>query len=98
MQVQFIFGSSMSAVLATALAAQTPARIADLRQCPLASGARIENCRVGYRTFGAKNAQGTNVILIPTWLSGKSSDWIGLLGPGQLVDTTLKFLIVAIAA
>jgi homoserine O-acetyltransferase len=95
MQVQFIFGSSMSAVLATALAAQTPARIADLRQCPLASGARIENCRVGYRTFGAKNAQGTNVILIPTWLSGKSSDWIGLLGPGQLVDTTLYHVIVA---
>ena len=56
MRVQLFVGLSMSAVLAAALAAQTPARIADLRQCALANGARIENCRIGYRTFGAKNA------------------------------------------
>ena len=95
MRGQLFVGLSMSAVLVAALAAQTPARIADLRQCALASGARIENCRIGYRTFGATNAQGTNVILIPTWLSGKSSDWVGLLGPGQLIDTTRYHVIVA---
>jgi len=95
MRIQSFLGPSMSAVLATTLAAQTPARIADLRECALASGAKIENCRVGYRTFGQKNAQASNVILIPTWLSGKSSDWVGLLGPGQIVDTTRYHVIVA---
>ncbi len=95
MRIQSFLGPSMSAVLATALAAQTPARIADLRQCALASGAKIENCRIGYRTFGQKNALGTNVILIPTWLSGKSSDWVGFLGLGQIIDTTRYHVIVA---
>lgn len=95
MRIQSFLGPSMCAVLATAMAGQTPARIADLRQCALASGAKIENCRIGYRTFGQKNAQNTNVILIPTWLGGKSSDWVGLLGPGKLIDTTRYNVIVA---
>jgi homoserine O-acetyltransferase len=72
-----------------------PARIADLRQCALASGAKIENCHIGYRTFGQKNAQGSNVILIPTWLTGTSADWLGLLGPKQIIDTTRYHVIVA---
>lgn len=95
MRMQSLIGPSMSAVLATALAAQTPVRIADLRQCSLASGAKIENCRIGYRTFGQKNSQGSNVILIPTWLTGTSADWVGLLGPTQIIDTTRYHVIVA---
>ena len=95
MRIQSLLGSILSAVLAAALAAQTPGRIADLRQCDLASGAKIENCRIGYRTFGQKNTQGTNVILIPTWLTGKSADWIGLLGPEKIIDTTRYHVIVA---
>jgi len=95
MRVLSLLGPSLPAILATALAAQTPARIADLRQCALASGARIENCRIGYRTFGQKNTQGTNVILIPTWLGGTSADWVGLLGPAKIIDTTRYHVIVA---
>ena len=95
MRIQFFLGPCMFAVFVTSVPAQSPARIADLRQCTLASGARIANCRIGYRTFGQKNAQGTNVILIPTWLSGKSNDWVGLLGPGQIVDTTRYHVVVA---
>jgi homoserine O-acetyltransferase len=57
----------------------------------LASGQVIEDCRVGYRTFGKLNAARDNAVLMPTWLYGKSSDLIPLFGDGsspqQLVDT-----------
>lgn len=95
MRVLSLLGPSLPAIVATALAAQTPARIADLRQCALASGEKIENCRIGYRTFGQKNSQGSNVILIPTWLAGTSADWVGFLGPRQIIDTTRYHVIVA---
>jgi homoserine O-acetyltransferase len=76
-------------------------RIADLGQCKLESGQTIENCHVGYRTFGKLNAKGDNAVLMPTWLYGLSSDLSGLFGngssPQQLVDTT-KFFGIAIDA
>ena len=53
-----------------------PATVAPLGTCRLGSGATIENCRVAYRTFGRLNADRTNAVLIPTWLLGRSEDWI----------------------
>jgi homoserine O-acetyltransferase/O-succinyltransferase len=76
-------------------------KIAELGQCKLESGGVIEDCRVGYRTFGQLNAAGDNAVLVPTWLHGKSEDLIPLFGDGsspqQLVDTT-KFFGIAIDA
>ncbi len=76
-------------------------KIAELGQCKLESGAVIEDCRVGYRTFGQLNAVGDNAVLVPTWLHGRSEDLIPLFGDGsspqQLVDTT-KFFGIAIDA
>jgi len=76
-------------------------KIAELSQCKLESGAVIEDCRVGYRTFGNLNAAGDNAVMVPTWLHGKSEDLISLFGDGgspqQLVDTT-KFFGIAIDA
>jgi homoserine O-acetyltransferase len=79
--------------------AQTPppppgAIVAALGTCRLASGATIENCRIAYRSFGRLNATRTNAVLIPTWLLGRSEDWIGMLGPNGWVDTTRFFTIV----
>jgi homoserine O-acetyltransferase len=86
--------------------AQQPAQdgqqqIANLDQCKLENGQIIEDCRVGYRTFGHSNAAADNAILMPTWLYGKSEDLISLFGDGnspqQLVDTN-RFFGIAIDA
>jgi homoserine O-acetyltransferase len=71
-----------------------PAWFANLVTCRLASGATIESCRLSYRTFGHLNAARTNAVLIPTWLLGRSEDWIGMVGPNGWVDTTRFFTIV----
>src|ERR1700722_19445280 len=70
-------------------------KVADLGQCKLESGQIIEDCRVGYRTFGHLNAAADNAVLVPTWLYGKSSELVSLFGDGtspqQLVDTNQFF-------
>ena len=43
-------------------------QIANLGQCKLESGQAIEDCRVGYRTYGHLNAAADNAVLVPTWL------------------------------
>jgi homoserine acetyltransferase len=71
-----------------------PAKVASLGTCRLASGATIQNCRVSYRTFGRLNAARANAVLIPTWLLGRSEDWIGMVGENGWVDTTRFFTII----
>ena len=76
-------------------------KIADLGTCQLSSGKTILDCKIGYRTFGKLNADRTNVVIIPTWLNGRSEDLMNLFGdkPGRsrLVDTT-KFFGIAFDA
>jgi homoserine O-acetyltransferase len=76
-------------------------KIAELGQCKLESGQLIQDCRVGYRTFGQLNAAGDNAVLMPTWLYGRSGDLVSLFGDGSspqhLVDTT-RFYGIAIDA
>jgi homoserine O-acetyltransferase len=70
-------------------------RMAHLGRCVLESGAVIEDCRIGYRTFGHLNAKRDNAVLMPSWLYGTSADLKGLFGdlskPEQLVDTRKYF-------
>lgn len=94
---QPVIGLGMCLVLARALQGQAPPKIASLGACRLESGASIPDCRVAYRTFGQLNATRTNVILIPTWLLGRSEEWISLLGQDGIVDTT-NFFVVVVAA
>ncbi|HEY2040714.1 MAG TPA: alpha/beta fold hydrolase [Edaphobacter sp.] len=76
-------------------------KIAELGTCKLASGQVILDCRVGYRTFGTLNEERTNVVIVPTWLNGRSEDLLPLFGetPGaqRLVDTS-KFFGIAFDA
>jgi homoserine O-acetyltransferase len=78
------------------LAAQQPPAplVASLGTCVLASGAAIDNCRMAYRTFGHLDSAGTNAVLVPPWMLGRSENSAVLLGVGGLVDTTRYFAIL----
>jgi len=58
---------------ATARAQDGAQRFAELGLCKLESGQIIQDCRVGYRTFGQLNAAQDNAVLVPTWLYGRSA-------------------------
>jgi len=70
-------------------------QFAQLGQFKLESGQVIEDCRIGYRTFGKLNAARDNAILMPTWLYGTSAELVPLFGhgraPQQIIDTTRYF-------
>jgi len=66
-------------------------QFADLGVCRLESGTAIENCRIGYRTFGSLNAARSNAILFPSWYNGTSQDLRQFFGPDRMVDTTRYF-------
>ena len=78
--------------------AQAPPALqyAELGRCPLDSGAAIESCRLGYRTFGTLDAARDNAVLFPMWLTGRSGEVGALVGPGtgHFVDTQKYFVIV----
>ena len=69
-------------------------QFADLGVCRLVSGKQIENCRLGYRTWGTLNAQRSNAVLIATWFSGNSASWFDAIGPKGLVDPARYFVVV----
>jgi len=70
-------------------------KIAELGECPLSSGKVVLDCRVGYRTFGVMNADGSNVVVMPSWLNGRSEDLVPFFGgkstDHRLVDTSRFF-------
>jgi len=61
----------------------------------LVNGGQIFDCRIGYRIIGKMNDDRSNIILYPTWFSGKSESLIGI--SNRLFDTT-KFCIIAVDA
>ena len=74
-------------------------RFAALGNFPLENGRVIEDCRLGYRTFGRLNPERTNAVLFPTWLAGTSEDLArhGYIGPERLADTG-RYFVVAVDA
>src|SRR5215469_2712385 len=94
----WVVASLACALCGAGWAQQGEQKIAELGTCKLASGEVILDCRVGYRTFGTLNAERTNVVVMPTWLNGRSEDLVSLFGaepaPQRLVDTS-KFFGVA---
>jgi homoserine O-acetyltransferase len=76
-------------------AAAQPAPVAaDLGTCRLESGDSLPGCRVTYRVFGQMNERRSNIVLVPTWLAGRSEHWISLLGPAGLLDTSALHVVV----
>jgi len=61
----------------------------------LESGAIIQDCKIGYRTYGHLNAEKSNGILFPTWFVGTSKMIEGFVTPWRsVIDTTKYFLII----
>ncbi len=53
-------------LISTTLWADGDLQFAKLGDFELASGGKISNCLIGYRTFGTLNADRSNAILFPT--------------------------------
>jgi homoserine O-acetyltransferase len=72
-------------------------QFANLGTCKVESGETIQDCKIGYRTWGTLNGQKSNVVVILTWFTGNTEMLSGLLGANNYVDTS-KFYVVAIDA
>lgn len=76
-------------------AQESQQKFANLGQCKLENGQVIQDCRIGYRTFGRLNVAGDNAVLMPTSLHGNTAELTQLFGDGRsplhLVDTTRLF-------
>lgn len=61
------------------------------------TGGKISQCALGYRTYGTLAEDRNNVVLVTTWLAGRTSDQADMIGPGKLVDTN-RWYVVAMDA
>ena len=71
-------------------------KIAELGDFSLESGEVIRDLKIGYRTFGAMNADRSNVVLYLMWAGGRTEQLA--LKPsdgGKLIDTN-KYFVVAV--
>ncbi|AQG78321.1 alpha/beta fold hydrolase [Spirosoma montaniterrae] len=69
-------------------------RFAELGNFTLENGQTIQNCRLGYRTFGTLNSSRSNAVLVPTWFTGTSQGKAFVANPGSIADSTRYFTIV----
>ena len=68
---------------------------ASLGDLTLTSGEVINDCQIGYRTYGKLNVAKDNVVVMPTWHTGSTLDLENyeLIGPNKLLDTSRYFVI-----
>lgn len=86
-------GGPAPAVPHTTTGGDPAQRFAHLGSCPLVSGESIEECRIGYRTFGTLDATRSNVVLFPTYFTGKSADLVERV-VDKLVDTKRFYVVI----
>ncbi|MCK6614010.1 MAG: alpha/beta fold hydrolase [Ignavibacteriaceae bacterium] len=81
-------------IVTSPASAQNVQRFADIGNLVLESGDTVYNCRIGYRTAGALNADSSNVIVYLTWFGGMSENLYSLMGSSRILDTTGRFVIM----
>jgi homoserine O-acetyltransferase/O-succinyltransferase len=69
-------------------------KFADLGDFKLVSGEVLQNCRIGYRTFGKMNADRSNVVVFPTWAGGTTEQLKDNVGAGKLISDADYFVIL----
>lgn len=67
-------------------------QFANLGNFKLENGSVIEDCRIGYRTYGKLNSAKTNCVLGTTWYGGTTRELESFI-PGRTIDTTKYYLI-----
>ncbi len=83
------------ALILLAGACSAPAQLlAPLGECKLTSGEVIQDCKIGYRTFGKLNSTASNAILWPTYFTGTSENLQSYVGKGKLLDPEKYFVIL----
>jgi len=71
-------------------------QFAHLGDIALENGGMIKDCVIGYRTFGKRNADGSNIVVVPMWAGGKTEQLhLEPNDSGKLVDTS-KYYVIAI--
>lgn len=76
------------------LFSQSNQQFYELGDFELTSKQIINNCKIGFRTFGKLNSEKSNAILYPTWFGGTSEHLSKLVGEGKLIDT-INFFVIA---
>ena len=80
-----------------ATAADGDQQIGQLHTCKVAGGRQIDDCFLGYRTWGTLNADQSNAIMWPTWFSGNSNNLGSFVGADKMIDPA-KFFLIAVDA
>ncbi len=93
LQRRFLIFTILLIFISSPLLAQSIQQFAELGDFRLENGQIIQDCRIGYRTFGALNAEKSNAILFPTWFGGTSKSLAGYVGPDKMIDSTRYFVI-----
>ncbi len=60
----------------------------------LQSGARLPDARLAYKTHGRLNAARDNVVVLPSYYTGKHSDYLPYFGPGRALDPERHFIVL----
>jgi len=88
----FMVGAGVSApTLADTSASEL--HVAPPGDLKLENSSVLKNCRLGYRTFGKLNADKSNVVLFPTWLTGTSKDLVSMIGAKGIIDSGQYFVV-----
>lgn len=75
-----------------------PLQVAKIGDLKLENGQVIQDCQIGYRTFGKLNSQKSNVVIFPSWFGGTSAGTANLVGgPDKLLDST-KYHVICLDA
>ncbi len=77
--------------------AQSKQLFAEIGDLKLENGEILNDCKIGFRTFGTMNADRSNIVIYPTWFGGTTTQIASLIGPGKLIDDT-KYYVIAIDA
>lgn len=59
----------------------------------LASGATLPDAKLAYKTYGALNSRGDNVVLLPTFYTGSHIRNEGFFGPGRAIDPARHYIV-----
>ena len=92
--VLFILGVARAPGQTQSSPADGPQKFAEFDNFKLRNGGVIQDFRLGYRTLGKLNTDRSNAVLWPTWLGGKSQDLLQFIGPANVVDINIYFVVL----